>query len=218
MRNIIFIAPPAAGKGTISEKLIDKYGYKHISTGNILRDMASKNDEFGHSLKEMLSSGKLVPDEIVYEALKRRLLLNDLDDGYILDGFPRNLNQASEYDKILKEVGKELGVVIYLDTPKDILEKRIVGRRICSSCGATYNILTGVNTPIKEGICDKCGSNLYQRDDDNSESFKTRYETFIEQTYPLVEFYKTRNVLYSIDSIDPVDTMEKVEAIINDND
>lgn len=218
MRNIIFIAPPAAGKGTISEKLIDKYGYKHISTGNILRDMASRNDEFGHSLKEMLSSGKLVPDEIVYETLKRRLLMNDLDDGYILDGFPRNLNQASEYDKILKEVGKELGVVIYLDTPKDILEKRIVGRRICSSCGATYNILTGVNTPTKEGICDKCGSNLYQRDDDNSESFKTRYETFIEQTYPLVEFYKNRNVLYSIDSIDPVDTMEKVEAIINDND
>lgn len=218
MRNIIFIAPPAAGKGTISEKLIDKYGYKHISTGNILRDMANRNDEFGHNLKEMLSSGKLVPDEIVYEALKRRLLMNDLDDGYILDGFPRNLNQAFEYDKILKEVGKELGVVIYLDTPKDILEKRIVGRRICSSCGATYNILTGVNTPAKEGICDKCGSNLYQRDDDNSESFKTRYETFIEQTYPLVEFYKNRNVLYSIDSIDPVDTMEKVEAIINDND
>ena len=97
MRNIIFIAPPAAGKGTISEKLIDKYGYKHISTGNILRDMANRNDEFGHNLKEMLSSGKLVPDEIVYEALKRRLLMNDLDDGYILDGFPRNLNQAFEF-------------------------------------------------------------------------------------------------------------------------
>ena len=218
MRNIIFIAPPAAGKGTISEKLIDKYGYKHISTGNILREMASRDDEFGHNLKDMLSSGKLVPDEIVYEALKRRLMMNDLDDGYILDGFPRNLNQAYEYDKILDEVGKKLGVVIYLDTPKEILEKRIIGRRICSSCGATYNILTGVNTPKNEGICDKCGSSLYQRDDDNSESFKTRYETFIEQTYPLIDFYKKRNVLYSIDSIDPVDTMEKVEAIINDND
>ena len=218
MRNIILIAPPAAGKGTISERLIEKYGYKHISTGNILRDMASRDDDFGHSLKEMLSSGKLVPDEIVYEALKRRLLMGDLDDGFILDGFPRNLNQAKEYDKILGEVGKKLGVVIYLDTPKEILEKRIVGRRICSSCGATYNILTGVNTPKQEGICDKCGSNLYQRDDDNSESFKTRYETFINQTYPLVDFYKERNVLYSIDSILPDDTMEKVEAIINDND
>ena len=169
MRNIIFIAPPAAGKGTISEKLIDKYGYKHISTGNILREMASRDDEFGHNLKDMLSSGKLVPDEIVYEALKRRLMMNDLDDGYILDGFPRNLNQAYEYDKILDEVGKELGVVIYLDTQKEILEKRIIGRRICSSCGATYNILTGVNTPKKEGICDKCGSPLFIRDDDNEE-------------------------------------------------
>ncbi len=218
MRNIIFIAPPAAGKGTISEKLMDKYGYKHISTGDILRDMASRDDEFGHSLKGMLASGKLVPDEIVYEALKRRLLMNDLESGFILDGFPRNLNQAREYDKILDEVGKKLGVVIYLDTPKDILEKRIVGRRICSSCGATYNILTGINTPKKDGICDKCGSQLYQRDDDNSESFKTRYETFINQTYPLIDFYKKRNVLYNIDSINPDDTMRKVEEIINDND
>ena len=166
----------------------------------------------------MLSSGKLVPDEIVYEALKRRLLMNDLDKGFILDGFPRNLNQAREYDKILDEVGKKLGVVIYLDTPKDILEKRIVGRRICSSCGSTYNILTGINTPKKEGICDKCGKELFQRDDDNSESFKTRYETFINQTYPLIDFYKKRNVLYSIDSINPDETMRKVEEIINDND
>ena len=218
MRNIILIAPPAAGKGTLSSKLTEKYNYKHISTGDILREMASKKDAFGNNLKELLKSGKLVSDEIVYEALKRRLLMNDLDDGYILDGFPRNLNQAEEYDKILHEVGKELGVVIYLDTPKEILEKRIVGRRICSSCGATYNVLTGVNTPKEEGICDKCGNSLYQRDDDNYESFKTRYETFINQTYPLKEFYKKRNVLYSIDSIDPFDTMKKVEAIINDND
>ena len=218
MRNIILIAPPAAGKGTISEKLIDKYGYKHISTGNILRDMANRDDEFGHNLKNILSSGKLVSDEIVYEALKRRLLMNDLDGGYILDGFPRNLNQANEYDKILGEVGKKLGVVIYLNTPKEILEKRIIGRRICSSCGATYNVLTGVNTPKKEGICDRCGSSLYQREDDNSESFKTRYETFIEQTYPLIDFYKKRNVLYSIDSILLDDTMKKVEELINDND
>ena len=218
MKNIIFIAPPAAGKGTMSEILEEKYNYKHISTGDILRDIAKNDDELGKKISELLQKGELVPDEIVYEALKRRLLMNDLDNGFILDGFPRNLNQAREYDKILDEVGKKLGVVIYLDTPKDILEKRIVGRRICSSCGATYNILTGINTPKKDGICDKCGSKLYQRDDDNSESFKTRYETFINQTYPLVDFYKKRNVLYNIDSIDPFDTMRKVEEIINDND
>ena len=217
MRNIIFIAPPAAGKGTISEKLIEKYNYKHISTGDILREMASSNDDFGRNLKELLSSGKLVPDEIVYEALKRRLLMNDLDDGYILDGFPRNINQAMEYDKILSSTKRDLGVVIYLDTPKEILKKRITGRRICSSCKATYNVLTGVNTPKKEGICDKCGGSLYQRDDDNGESFETRYETFLSQTYPLLDFYKNRNVLYKIDSILPDDTLKKVEEIINDN-
>lgn len=218
MRNIILIAPPAAGKGTISEELVKKYDYKHISTGDILREIASRGDEFGNNLKELLSSGKLVPDEIVYESLKRRLLMNDLDNGYILDGFPRNLDQAIEYDKILSSIGRKLGVVIYLNTPKEILEKRIIGRRICSSCGATYNVLTGVNAPKKEGICDKCGSSLYQRDDDNSESFRTRYETFIEKTYPLVEFYKEKNVLHSIDSINKDETLEKVEAIINDND
>ncbi len=217
MRNIILIAPPAAGKGTISEVLVQKYNYKHISTGNILREIASRGDEFGNNLKELLMSGKLVPDEIVYEALKRRLLMDDLDNGYILDGFPRNLNQAKEYDKILKETKKELGVVIYLDTPKDILEKRIIGRRICSSCGATYNVLTGVNTPKNEGICDKCGSRLYQRDDDNAESFEVRYETFKKETYPLIDYYKEKNVLYSVDSLNKEDTLKKVEEIINDN-
>jgi adenylate kinase len=147
MRNIIFIAPPAAGKGTMSEILMEKYGYKHISTGDILREMAKMNDEEGLKLRKMLSSGQLVPDEIVYEALRRRLLMNDLDNGYILDGFPRNLEQAYEYEKILSETNKDLGVVIYLDTPREILEKRIVGRRICKDCGATYNVLTGVNAP-----------------------------------------------------------------------
>ena len=122
MKNIIFIAPPAAGKGTMSSILEEKYGYKHISTGDILRSMAKGNDEFGKNLSEMLEKGKLVPDEIVYESLKRRLLMNDLDNGFILDGFPRNLEQAREYDKILESINKDLGVVIYLDTPKDILQ------------------------------------------------------------------------------------------------
>ena len=119
MRNIIFIAPPAAGKGTISEMLIDEYHYVHISTGDILRDMAKKSDDFGKNLKELLKSGNLVSDDIVYEAVRRRLVMPDLDNGYILDGFPRNINQAIEYDKILSDVKRDLGVVIYLDTPKN---------------------------------------------------------------------------------------------------
>lgn len=216
MKNIIFIAPPAAGKGTMSELLIEKYGYIHISTGDILRGIAKSGTEFGNKLAGLLESGKLISDDIVYEAVRERLSMKDLDNGYILDGFPRNLNQAEEYDKILKEVNRNLGVVIYLDTPKEILEKRITGRRLCENCGATYNVLTGVNTPKVEGKCDKCGSNLYQRSDDNSESFKVRYDEFIEKTYPLVEYYKKKNALVSIDSVDPDDTIKAIEGVIND--
>lgn len=216
MKNIIFIAPSAAGKGTMSDILTSKYGYKHISTGDILRSMAKKEDDFGKKLSAMLASGELVPDEIVYEALKRRLLMNDLDDGFILDGFPRNILQAREYDKILKDINKDLGVVIYLDTPRDILEKRIIGRRICSKCGATYNVLTGVNAPKVENICDKCGQKLYQRDDDNLESFNTRMETFMEKTYPLVDYYEKKKVLYRVKSVDVENTILEIEAIIND--
>ena len=216
MRNIILIAAPAAGKGTVSEDLVKKYNYTHISTGDILREMSKSEDEFGKNLRNLLESGQLVSDDIVYEALKRRLLMDDLDNGFILDGFPRNLSQAMEYDKILKEVNKDLGVVIYLDVDREVLEKRITGRRICKECGSTYNVLTGVNTPKEEGICDKCGGELYQRSDDNAESFKTRYQTFMDKTYPLVKFYEDRNILYRVRSLDPVETFKEVERIIND--
>ena len=216
MKNIIFIAPPAAGKGTMSEILIEKYGYKHISTGDILREMAKQDDEMGRSLKEMLASGKLVSDEIVYEALKRRLLKGDLENGYILDGFPRNLEQAIEYEKILEETKNSLGVVIYLDTPKEVLEKRITGRRLCKNCGATYNVLTGVNTPKNENVCDKCGGELYQRDDDNTESFNVRYDTFLSKTYPLLDYYEKKNILNRVKSVDIDNTIKDIEAIICD--
>ena len=214
MKNIIFIAPPAAGKGTMSDILQEKYNYVHISTGDILRSMAKKSDEFGKKLSNLLSSGVLVPDDIVYEAVKRKL--SELDNAFILDGFPRNIEQAKEYDKILVEIEKDLGVVIYLDTPREILEKRIVGRRLCTECGSTYNVLTGVNTPKKDNKCDKCDGDLYQREDDNIESFNTRYNTFIEKTYPLLEYYEKKNVLYRVKSNDIDNTMKEIEAIIND--
>ncbi len=216
MKNIIFIAPPAAGKGTMSEVLMEKYGYKHISTGDILRSMASKEDDFGKELSALLKTGNLISDDIVNEALKRRLLMNDLDNGFILDGFPRNIEQAREYDKILSDINKDLGVVIYLDTPREILEKRITGRRICKECGATYNVLTGVNTPKKENTCDKCGGELYQRNDDNKESFEVRYNTFVEKTYPLLDYYEEKKVLYRVTSVDVENTISEIEAIIND--
>ena len=214
MKNIIFIAPPAAGKGTMSDILQEKYNYEHVSTGDILRGMASKKDDFGKKISDLLKEGLLVPDDIVYEAVKRKL--SEMNNAFILDGFPRNIEQAIEYDKILEEVGKDLGVVIYLDTPRETLEKRITGRRLCKECGATYNVLTGVNTPTDIDTCDKCGGELYQREDDNLKSFNTRYETYLEKTHPLLDYYEKKNVLYRVKSVDVDNTMKEIEAIIND--
>ena len=216
MKNIIFIAAPAAGKGTASEKLVEKYGYVHISTGDILRSMAKDDSELGRNIKALLQEGKLISDDIVYKALEKRLSMPDVRGGYILDGFPRNLDQAVEYDNILSRINGDLGVVIELDTPKDVLKKRITGRYICSECGQTHNILTGVNEPKKAGLCNKCGGKLYQREDDNETSFETRYNTYLEKTLPLINFYKEKGVLHSVKSIDPVETLEEIEAIIND--
>lgn len=216
MKNIIFIAPPASGKGTMSELLIEKYGYTHISTGDILRDMAKVDDSLGRSIKALLEKGELISDDIVYNAVERRLAMKDLDNGYILDGFPRNLNQAVEYDKILTKINRDLGVVIELVADKETLERRITGRRICSDCKATYNVLTGVNTPENENVCDKCGGMLYQRDDDNYESFQNRYQTYLDKTLPLIDYYKDKNVLYSVSSLIPENTIKEIEAIIND--
>ena len=216
MRNIILIAPPAAGKGTVAKLLVDKYGYVHISTGDILRDMAKVENEFGKNLASLLQEGKLIPDDIVYEAVEKRLSMPDLSNGYILDGFPRNLEQAIKYDEILKNINRDLGVVIELNTPKVVLEKRITGRYICSDCGATHNTLTGVNTPKVDGVCNECGGKLNQRKDDNYESFQVRYQTYLDKTYPLIDFYQEKGVLSSIDSYQPEDTFKEIEAIIND--
>ena len=216
MKNIIFIAPPAAGKGTVSQLLCEKYGYVHISTGNILRDMAKEDSDFGRNLSLLLQEGKLIPDDIVYEAVEKRLQMPDLLNGYILDGFPRNMEQAIKYDEILENINRELGVVIELKTPKEVLEKRITGRYICDDCGETHNVLTGVNTPKEDGVCNKCHGPLSQRKDDNKESFAVRYQTYLDKTYPLIEFYKNKKVLSSIDSYIPEDTFKEIEAIIND--
>lgn len=216
MKNIILIAPPAGGKGTVSKSLCEKYGYAHISTGNILRDMAKVDSELGREIARLLAKGELIPDEIVYEAIEKRLSMPDLDNGYILDGFPRNLEQAIKYDEILKNINRELGIVVELKTEKEILEKRITGRYICTKCGETHNILTGVNEPKVEGICNECGAPLHQRADDNYESFQIRYQTYLDKTKPILDYYKEKGVLSSVLSYEPDETFKEIEAIIND--
>lgn len=190
MKNLILIAAPGAGKGTLSKDLLEKYNYVHISTGDLLREQVAKGDELGKKINEMQTAGKLVTPEIVYSVLENKLNDPACDNGYILDGFPRNLEQAKEYDKILEKSGRDLGMVILIDIPKEMLVKRITGRYMCKDCGAIYNIYSEEMAPKKPGICNKCNGELYQRKDDNIESLEVRYQTYLDSTTPLIEFYK----------------------------
>ncbi len=209
MKNVIFIAPPAAGKGTQSAILEKKYNLPHISTGDILREEAKRDTELGRYISEVLSSGGLVKDAVTYELLKTRLSQDDCKNGYILDGFPRNIEQAYKYDEILSSLNQELGFVIQLDIDEETLEKRITGRRICENCGSVYNINSKDEKPKEESICDKCGGRLYQRNDDNITSFKNRYNLYTEKTKPLLDYYAKKGILYVINGNDSVESVAK---------
>lgn len=215
MKNIMFIAPPAAGKGTQAELVVEKYHIPHISTGDILREISKEDSEIGEYVRETMASGKLVKDEITYQLIEERLNKDDCKNGFIIDGFPRNLDQAIEYDKILEKLGYEIGNVILIDIDKNTLEKRITGRRLCENCNAIYNINDKNNTPKVESVCDICGGKLYQRSDDNLESFATRYTTYLEKTEPIIEHYKEKGVLKTVDGNDTVENIfNKIDEII----
>ena len=218
MKNIMFIAPPAAGKGTQAELITSKYNIPHISTGDILREIAKEDSEIGNYVAETMASGKLVKDEITYQLIEERLARDDCKNGFIIDGFPRNLEQAIEYDKILAKLGYDIGNVFLLNIEVKTLEKRITGRRICEDCQAIYNINDEVKAPQVESVCDKCGGKLYQRNDDNLEAFQTRYKMYLEKTAPIIEHYKKQNVLHVINGEDTVENIfNAVDEIISNN-
>ncbi len=210
--NRILIAPPAGGKGTQSELICSKYNIAHISTGDLLRkEVANGNTE----LKSIMDAGMLVKDEIIFDLIRKYISSPECANGYLLDGFPRNVSQAIEYDKILEELGKDIGYVIELDIDKDLAAKRISGRRSCPKCGATYNIYFDGMKPNKEGICNNCGESLTQRDDDNEQTYITRYNTYLEKTSPLIDYYKNKGVLYTVDANGTVEeTFENIEKIL----
>ena len=217
MKNIMFIAPPAAGKGTQAELVVDKYHIPHISTGDILRDISKEDSEIGHYVFETLSSGKLVKDEITYQLIEERLKNSDCRNGFIIDGFPRTLNQAIEYDKILASLGYSIGNVIYININEKTLEKRITGRRICEDCKTIYNINDPNNAPQIESICDNCGGKLYQRNDDNLASFQTRYKMYQEKTEPILNHYREMNVLHEVNGEDTVENVfNEIDKIISE--
>lgn len=200
MRNIVFIAPPAAGKGTISTILKDKFNIAHISTGDLLREEVKKGTELGENLSEQMKSGKLISDEIVTNLLKKRLLDPDTNNGYILDGYPRNISQAETLEIILDEINKPISHVIYLDIDSETAMKRACGRLQCSNCGKIYNKYFDESKPKTDGLCDDCNITLTHRSDDNEDSFKVRFETFIDSTKPLIDFYKEKGLLHTVDS------------------
>ena len=216
MKNIMFIAPPAAGKGTQAELVVEKYHIPHISTGDILREISKEDSEIGNYVKETMASGGLVKDDITYQLIEDRLSKDDCKKGFIIDGFPRNIDQAYQYDKILDKLGYEVGNVILINIDRKTLEKRITGRRICEKCNAIYNINDENSSPKQESICDECGGKLYQRTDDNLESFNIRYETYLSNTGPIIKHYKDMGVLKEVDGNDTIENIfQSIDKIIS---
>ena len=217
MKNIIFIAPPAAGKGTYAKILAEKYNIPHISTGDLLREEASKSTDLGIKIKEIMKSGALVSDDVITELLKNRLLKDDCNNGYILDGYPRNLEQAKTYDELLKTINKQLGVVIFLDIDRELAMKRTLSRIVCSNCGTSYNLIVEALRPKKENICDKCNNELKVRSDDNEETFINRFDTYIDKTQSLIDYYENKNVLKVVkvlEDLSALDIFKEIERIV----
>lgn len=197
--NILFIAPPAAGKGTQSLYLEEKYGYIHLSTGDLLRKEIEKKSEIGINIDKIISKGELVSDEIITELLKNELE-NMKHRKFILDGYPRNIKQADILENIFHEINCENYVTIYLNIEEELATARALGRIVCPKCGASYNKYFQNLMPKENGICDKCQSELVSRSDDTEESFKTRFQSFKDHTEPLIEYYKEKNKLHIVDA------------------
>lgn len=197
--NIVFIAPPAAGKGTISSMLKERYDFEHISAGDLLRNVTKESSVY-EEIQETLKSGGLVKEEIIITLLKEKLLSLEKGKSFILDGFPRNLDQAFAFGDLLKEVNISIDKAVYLDVDIDTAKRRILGRLSCPNCKKDYNSLTGFNTPKEENMCDDCHVELVKRTDDNEESFKKRYETYMTQTEPVIKFFEDLDILIRLDS------------------
>ena len=216
MMNIIFIAPPAAGKGTQSSLLEKKYNYKHISTGDLLREEIKKKTAFGAEIEKIISKGELVSDEIITKLLKNELN-NIKHQKFILDGYPRNIAQAETLTEIFKELNIDDYKAIYLDLDEDTAMKRALGRIVCSNCGASYNTYFKNLMPQENGICDKCHHKLIQRSDDNEETMRTRFRTYLELTNPLLDYYKAQEKLVDVDaSLNSDQIFVEIEQVLKD--
>ena len=204
---ILLFGPPGAGKGTQAEILVEKYGIPQISTGDMFRQAQKDQTALGLEAKRYMDSGALVPDEVTIAIVRERLAQADCAKGFILDGFPRTEDQAKALDGILTDMGTPIDAVIFIQVDIETLVTRLGGRRVCKDCGALYHV--SANPPAKEGVCDKCGGTLYQRDDDKEETIRHRMEVYEQYTSALAAFYREKGVLSDIDGDQDMELVTK---------
>ena len=195
--NLVLMGLPGAGKGTQAEKIVEQYGIPHISTGDMFRAAMKEGTELGLQAKSFMDKGELVPDEVTIGIVRERLSKEDCQKGFLLDGFPRTVPQADALENLLVDLNKKIDFCININVDKSILMERLTGRRICKECGSTYHLV--FNPPAKEGVCDRCGGELYQRADDNAETVQNRLDVNIKQQEPLLTFYEIKGYLRTID-------------------
>ncbi len=194
--NLLIMGPPGAGKGTQAERLVKEVDITHISTGDMFRAAIKEGTDMGKKAKEFMDQGALVPDEVVVGMVKERLSKPDCEKGFLLDGFPRTLEQAKSLDETLKDLNIKIDGVINIAVPRERLMARLTGRRICKDCGASFHVM--FNKPKEEGKCDACGGELYQRSDDNEEAVGKRLDVYEQQTQPLIDYYTNQGLLLEI--------------------
>lgn len=211
--NVIMLGPPGSGKGTQAKRLVEKYSIPQLSTGDLLREAVKSGAGLGAEAKKFMDAGELVPDQVVIGMVKERLAKDDCEKGFILDGFPRTVPQAEALDKTLEEMGKKIDKVINIDVPDKEVAARLSGRRTCKSCGAMYHL--EFNQPKKEGVCNKCESELYQRDDDNESTIMSRLAVYHDQTSPLKEYYGGQGLVADIPGVGDINMITKgvIEAL-----
>ncbi|EJH4555004.1 adenylate kinase [Staphylococcus pseudintermedius] len=211
--NIILMGLPGAGKGTQASEIIKKYPIPHISTGDMFRKAIKDETELGKEAKSYMDRGELVPDEVTVGIVKERISEDDAKKGFLLDGFPRTIEQAEALNSILEELGRTIDAVVNIEVPEEELMNRLTGRRICETCGITYHLV--FNPPKVEGICDIDGGKLYQREDDNPETVANRLEVNVKQSKPILEFYNQKGLLKNIDGSKHIDevTSDVIEIL-----
>ncbi|ELV2649004.1 adenylate kinase [Staphylococcus pseudintermedius] len=211
--NIILMGLPGAGKGTQASEIIKKYPIPHISTGDMFRKAIKDETELGKEAKSYMDRGELVPNEVTVGIVKERISEDDAKKGFLLDGFPRTIEQAEALNSILEELGRTIDAVVNIEVPEEELMNRLTGRRICETCGTTYHLV--FNPPKVEGICDIDGGKLYQREDDNPETVANRLEVNVKQSKPILEFYNQKGLLKNIDGSKHIDevTSDVIEIL-----